>query len=581
MRNDLKPLWLGIVLLLIVLTINGYVTFLSFQRVNRNNAQVEHSQQLLLETERLKSLLVDAETGQRGYLYTGDLHYLEPYNQAARELDGQLDRVAALTADIALQRTQVQQLRSLSHAYLKELADTIAMAQAGQPEEAKARVLSNVGKNIMDDIRNSIAEIEGVEAHLRADRVAEMKASTRSATTAFVVATSIAAAALLVFGGLLAREMGKSDAAAAAVLEQKEWLDTTLSSIGDAVLATDTSGRVVFLNEVAATLTGYGSSEARGRPLDQVFAIFNEVTREPAEDPVAKVIHTGAVVGLSNHTILRRPDGTEVAIDDSAAPIRNAQGELIGVVLVFRDVTHQREVDAALRNAEKLATTGRFAATIAHEINNPLEAIMNLLFLLNRDSGLSSEGRGYLSLAEQELSRVAAVARQTLAFYKDNTSPAPVNIPNLLDEILTFYGRRIEARNIHVVRNYRNHSQFVGSAGEIRQVFSNLILNAIDALPPDGELTLNVSDDDKDGRPAVRVEVEDNGSGIQQEHLSKIFEPFFTTKKDVGTGLGLWSAKNLVEKHEGQLLAECSGGKTRLTVLLPVLREGADHAGAA
>ncbi|MGA3316412.1 MAG: CHASE3 domain-containing protein [Candidatus Korobacteraceae bacterium] len=578
MRNDLKPLWLGIVLLLIVLTINGYVTFLSFQRVNRNNALVEHSQQVLLETERLKSLMVDAETGQRGYLYTGDLHYLEPYNRAAREVDAQLDRVAALTADIALQRTQVQQLRDLSHAQLKELADTIAMARAGQPEEAKARVLSN-GKNVMDDIRASIAEIEGVEARLRANRMAEMKANTRSATLAFVIATSIAAAALLVFGGLLTREMRKSDAAAAAVLEQKEWLDTTLRSIGDAVLATDTSGRVVFLNEVAATLTGHTSSEARHRPLRQVFAIFNEVTREPAEDPVAKVVRTGAAVGLANHTVLRRADGTEVAIDDSAAPIRNAQGELIGVVLVFRDVSKQRAVDAALRNAEKLATAGRFAATIAHEINNPLEAIMNLLFLLNRDSGLSSEGRGYLSLAEQELNRVAAVARQTLAFYKDNTSPAPVNISNLLDEILAFYGRRIEARKIHVIRNYRNHSQFVGSAGEIRQVFSNLILNSIDALPPDGVLTLNVSDDNG-GRPAVRVEVEDNGSGIQPDHLSKIFEPFFTTKKDVGTGLGLWSAKNLVEKHEGQLLAECSGGKTRLTVLLPVLLEGADHAEA-
>ena len=121
-----------------------------------------------------------------------------------------------------------------------------------------------------------------------------------------MIATSIAAAALLVFGGLLAREMRKSDAAAAAVLEQKEWLDTTLRSIGDAVLATDTSGRVVFLNEVAATLTGYSSSEARRRPLRQVFAIFNEVTREPAEDPVAKVIRTGAVVGLANHTVLRR-----------------------------------------------------------------------------------------------------------------------------------------------------------------------------------------------------------------------------------------------------------------------------------
>ena len=307
----------------------------------------------------------------------------------------------------------------------------------------------------MDDIRTSISEIEGVEAGLRATRVSEMKAATRSARSAFVIATSIAAAALLIFGGLLAREMRKSEAAAAAVLEQKEWLDTTLRSIGDAVLATDTSGRVVFLNEVAATLTGYNSSEARGRLLSQVFPIFNEITREQTEDPVAKVIRTGTVIGLANHTVLCRRDGTEIAIDDSAAPIRNAQGELIGVVLVFRDVTQQREVEAALRNAEKLATAGRFAATIAHEINNPLEAAINSLFLLNHDSGLSSEGRGYLSLAEQELSRVAAVARQTLGFYKDTSSPAPVNIPELLDEILAVYGRRIEARKIHIVRNYR------------------------------------------------------------------------------------------------------------------------------
>jgi CHASE3 domain sensor protein len=145
MHNGLKSLWLGIILLLIILTINGYVTFFSFERVNRNNALVGHGQQVLLETERLKSLLVDAETGQRGYLYTGDEHYLAPYNRASQEIDAQLDRVAALTADIALQRTQVQQLRDLCHAKLKELADTIAMARSGQPEEAKVRVQSNVG----------------------------------------------------------------------------------------------------------------------------------------------------------------------------------------------------------------------------------------------------------------------------------------------------------------------------------------------------------------------------------------------------------------------------------------------------
>jgi PAS domain S-box-containing protein len=577
MYNGLKSLWLGIVLLLIILTINGYVTFFSFQRVNRNNSLVGHGQQVLLETERLKSLLVDAETGQRGYLYTGDEHYLAPYDRASQEIDAQLDRVAALTADIALQRTQMQQLRDLCHAKLKELADTIGMARSGQPEQARARVQSNVGKNIMDDIRTLIAEIEGVESRLQANSVSEMKASTRSATSAFVIATSIAVAALLVFGGLLSREIRKSQAAAAAVAEQKEWLHTTLHSIGDAVIATDTSGRVTFLNEVATILTGFSRSEAEGLPLSEVFPIFNEASHQPVEDPVAKVIRSGVVVGLANHTVLCRRDGTAVAIDDSAAPIRNVQGELIGMVLVFRDVTKQREVEAALRNAEKLATAGRFAATIAHEINNPLEAVMNSLFLLNRETGLSIEGQGYLLLAEQELNRVAAVARQTLAFYKDTSSPAEVDIPRLLDEVLALYGRRIESRNLQVIRNYRGHAQLVGSVGELRQVFSNLILNAIDALPANGTLTLSVSDENQE-HPAVRVEIEDNGSGIQAEHLEKIFEPFFTTKKDVGTGLGLWSAKNLVEKHDGELLAECSDGRTRLTVLLPVAQQTADHA---
>jgi PAS domain S-box-containing protein len=571
MRNGVKSLWLGIIPLLVVLAVNSFVTYRSFARVAQNNSKVEHSQQVLFETERLKSLLVDAETGQRGYLYTGDPHYLEPYNVASREVDPQLDRVASLTADIALQRSQVKNLRALSHAKMKELADTIAMAQAGQADAARAVVLSNVGRNVMDDIRSSISDITAIEAGLQARRVSEVRASTRAATSAFVIATSIAAAALLVFGGLLAREMRKSEAAAAAVLEQKEWLDTTLRSIGDAVMATDTGGRVVFLNEVAASLIGYTSANARGRALGQIFPIFNEVTREPAEDPVAKVIRTGTVVGLANHTVLCRRDGTEIAIDDSAAPIRNAAGELTGVVLVFRDVTKQREIEAALQRADKLATAGRFAATIAHEINNPLEAAINSLYLLNGNSGLSSEGQTYLMLAEQELGRVAAVARQTLAFYKDTTSPLPVDIPMLLDEILAVYGKRIETRSIQVIREYQSHSELVGSAGELRQVFSNLILNSIDALPQGGVLRLKVSDDNH-GSPAVRVEVEDNGSGIEPEHLNKIFEPFFTTKKDVGTGLGLWCAKNLVEKHDGQLLADCSSGKTRLTVLLPIQR---------
>ena len=253
--------------------------------------------------------------------------------------------------------------------------------------------------------------------------------------------------ALLIYGGMLSRETRKAESAAAAVREQKEWLNTTLRSIGDAVIVTDASCIVVLLNDVAVSLTGCPGDEATGMPLRQVFPIFNEATHETAEDPVAKAIRLGTVVGLANHTVLRRRDGTEIAIDDSAAPIRNAQGELIGVVLVFRDMTSQRNLDVTLRNADKLATAARFAATLAHEINNPLEAVMNSLFLLNQERGLSVEGRHYLSLSEHELSRVAAVARQTLTFYKDTTSPEPVDIPVMLEQILALYGQRLEKRD--------------------------------------------------------------------------------------------------------------------------------------
>ena len=340
-------------------------------------------------------------------------------------------------------------------------------------------------------------------------------------------------------------------------------------SIGDAVIATDEGGRVVFLNEFGATLTGYKSEEAKGLLLREVFPIFHETTRLPVEDPVERVIRMGTVVGLANHTILRRRDGTEIAIDDSAAPIRNLKGELIGVVLVFRDVIRQRKVDSALRSAEKLATAGRFAATVAHEINNPLEAVVNSLYLLNQEPGLSQEGRRYLQMAEEELSRVAAVARQTLAFYKDSSSPTLVKIPVLLEEILSVYRRRLETRGVRVVRDYDDNAACVCSAGEMRQVFSNLILNSLDALRPEGTLTLRAKNTNGDGGPGICVEVEDTGEGIAPENLDKIFEPFFTTKKDVGTGLGLWSAKNLVEKSGGTLDARSDTGITRFIVRLP------------
>jgi PAS domain S-box-containing protein len=462
MRHSLKTLWFGICGLLILLAANSFFTFRAFQRVNADNSLIERTQRVLFQAERLENFLVDAETGQRGYLYTGDARYLEPYNRTASQVNAQIERVAELLGDNVQQQQRLRQIRELADVKLTELAQTIALYRSGQGEQARTVVLSNFGKNTMDDVRRLIGEIRSEESRQQAAAQAETKRSTQLATLAFIAATAIASAALLLFGFLLARENRKFRAAALAVHEQKEWLDTTLRSIGDAVIATDTEGRVVFLNQVACTLTGYSGGEAHARPLTEVFPIFNETTRQPVEDPVAKVIRAGTVVGLANHTILCRRDGIECAIDDSAAPIRSPDGRLIGVVLVFRDVTQQRALEVALRNSEKLATAGRFAATMAHEINNPLESVMNSLFLLRSDPGLSGEGRQWLRMADEELNRVAAVARQTLGFYKDTSSHSLVDVPQLLDEILSLYKRRIEGRRIQVVRNYETAAICLG-----------------------------------------------------------------------------------------------------------------------
>jgi len=426
---------------------NSYVSYRALRRVAQDNSRVQHTQHLLFETERLKSLLVDAETGQRGYLYTSDPRYLDPYKKATREVDSQIKLVATLVADRPAQLNRVARLEELAHQKLDELAETIRLEQQDKTRDAEAIVLSDVGQKTMEDIRRIISEIELDEAHEQSVRVAHVARGNFAATLTFTLATGVACLALLIYGGMLSRETRKAESAAAAVREPKEWLNTTLRSIGDAVIVTDASGIVVLLNDVEVSLTGCPGDEATGLPLRQVFPIINEATHETAEDPVAKAIRLGTVVGLANHTVLRRRDGTEIAIDDSAAPIRNAQGELIGVVLVFRDMTSQRNLDVTLRNADKLATAARFAATLAHEINNPLEAVMNSLFLLNQERGLSVEGRHYLSLSEHELSRVAAVARQTLTFYKDTTSPEPVDIPVMLEQILALYGQRLEKRD--------------------------------------------------------------------------------------------------------------------------------------
>jgi PAS domain S-box-containing protein len=330
---------------------------------------------------------------------------------------------------------------------------------------------------------------------------------------------------------------------------------TTLQSIGDAVISTDAAGNIEFMNDVAQSLTGWPLTDARGRDLSEVFDIIQEVSRIRPESPAAKVMRLGTVVGLANHTVLIQRNGTEIPIEDSAAPIRASGGQIEGIVLVFHDVLAQRRVEAVLRSNERLATTGRLAATIAHEIHNPLDAVGNLLYLIGQDTREDTT-REHASMASGELMRVTQMTQQMLAFQREAAKPVPVKIGELIANVVALYQRKVNLAGIRLEQQNKFDGHIVMLPGELRQVIANLIGNAIEAVAPRrGIITVraHAGRDRRRGLSGLCIAIADNGPGIPPDVRAKIFEPFFTTKGENGTGLGLWITSDIVQKYDGAM----------------------------
>jgi signal transduction histidine kinase len=225
------------------------------------------------------------------------------------------------------------------------------------------------------------------------------------------------------------------------------------------------------------------------------------------------------------------------------------------LVLVL-DLTERKRAELALRNSEKLATIGRLAGTIAHEINNPLDAVNNLLFLIQSDPQLSPNSRNFVRLATDEMARIIQICRQMLGFYRESNTPVEVEIDSVLSNVVSLYQRKIRLFNTHVESQLRFEGVIRGFPGEMRQLFSNLFVNALEAAGQNGRVRLRsrlARDWRSPGREGVRVIVHDNGHGIEPGLFANIFEPFFTTKGEKGTGLGLWVSRGIVEKHGGYL----------------------------
>jgi PAS domain S-box-containing protein len=350
--------------------------------------------------------------------------------------------------------------------------------------------------------------------------------------------------AISVFAGSMARQKTLADSRADRTTRE---MAAIVEYSCDAIYSTHPDGTITSWNRAAELLYGYTAEEAIGSP----------VARLAPPERLDEVEHNRELLNRGGHvasyrTERMRKDGTRCPVLLSVSSLRNARGEIVGTSAIARDISAEKQSEEAVRRSEKLATAGRLAASIAHEINNPLEAVVNLLYLARHDSSHADE---YLTLAEQEVGRVAQLAQQTLGFVRDASSPGSMDPAAIMDEILQLYSRKLEGRQIRVTRRYRGSCQISGYSGELRQLLANLLVNAVDAMADGGSLQVRVATgrDWSNGIEGVRITVADNGSGIPSNNLRQIFEPFYTTKKDTGTGLGLWVSRGIVQKHGGSI----------------------------
>jgi PAS domain S-box-containing protein len=344
----------------------------------------------------------------------------------------------------------------------------------------------------------------------------------------------------------------------ASIGEQRAGLNDTLSLL-DSMLANAPIGlaffdrrcRFVRVNQVFADMTGVSLSRHLGRTLPE---LVQQPVAQILEDTVLKVFAEEEPVRNLELSGQGGNAGRPWTWLASAYPVRTNPQQVRWVGVIVLDASDRKRSEEALRKTEKLAATGRLAASIAHEINNPLEAITNLLFLLRNFCELEDPALNYVAMAEHEAKRISEITQQTLRFYRQSTMPTRANMGELLDSILSLYHGRLHALNIQVEKDYDAEMDLFCFSGELRQVFANLIGNAIDASVVEGRLLIRVrrSHNWKDpGQEGVRFAVADTGAGMERAVRERVFEAFFTTKEVTGTGLGLWVSHEIIVKHRG------------------------------
>ena len=323
-------------------------------------------------------------------------------------------------------------------------------------------------------------------------------------------------------------------------------LAAIVDSSDDVILSKDLDGIITSWNPAAQRLFGYSAEEMIG---ESILKLIPDDLRSE-EKTIIESIRAGQPVEHFE-TVRLTKDGRLVDVALTVSPIKDDQGVVIGASKILRDVSDRKRIEQSLVQAEKIAATGRMAATIAHEINNPLEAVMNLLYLL-RSKIIDADGLTYLSTAEGELGRVSHIAKQTLGYYREHAAATLASLSEIAEHALTIYEPRCAAAGIQIHALFRSSRKAFLRRGEMMQVISNLIANSIYAMPNGGRLSVTTEDTDERGGGTLLL-ISDDGVGIAPGDLPRVFEAFFTTRATVGTGIGLFVAKQFIEGHGGEI----------------------------
>jgi PAS domain S-box-containing protein len=583
--SGLRSLFFAMAALLIV-TVAG--TFLIGERVLAYNQQVSRAHQTVDSLRELMSSYKDAETGQRGFLLTGDEDYLAPYNRAIGIVPGELADLDHRAADGLLARSDVDDLRRLGDQKLAELQQTIDLRRGpGGFSAALAVVKSGAGKETMDSIRDLVHRMVMQKEQDAIGFENSSQIATYIRTGAFAGTALINLLFLIWAYNRIRREIGRRQVAAENLARQQQLTAVTLASIGDGVIVTDAAGKITFMNQVALDLTGWTAAEAMGQPCGTVFRIINETTRKPLDNPVEKVLLSGAAVGLANHTLLVRKDGTEIPIDDSGAPIRSRDGVVHGVVMVFRDFSSRREFEESLKNAKEEAEAANiakdnFLAVLSHELRTPLTPVLVTLTAWEQSNNLPFELREDLPTLRRcvelearlidDLLDLTRIIRGKLAL---NFEVA--NVHTLIQAVASMYRSDLDAKSIRVSMQLAAASHYASvDPGRLQQVFWNILKNAAKFTPNGGTIEIASGNVDND---RLQINFTDSGVGMTPQTIQRIFQPFEQGSAELvrrygGLGLGLSLSKAFVEAQGGTIAASSAGpGKgSTFTVSIPAVK---------